>query len=392
MKKLLVALVAIAALAGHIWFWYSARVRETVPPEDGAFAELLEDPRFDVALWVPYPHQNLAAAYAGMDDPEAFLEALSLAADLPPFETRGFGPFVAPPAREMVIAASDDRLSVAAEVYPTIALVARAAGRLADNPWLSGGEVQLDDRKGRVSWEGRTWRLESGAPAAGSGTGGEAEIGSDRQASLAWIKLRRAASVVPAGDYRLTRRDGGLELASVGIDVPAEFPRSASGPAPVAIALDGRAREGARVAALFEGRGRLSLPPSAVLWRGEVRRWKLPIEHLARLFGEKPDESSTRGWRVIVSDEPVRVASEELVPGLDASWQAGVEYGLWVRPREARSTLTAAADVLAEVPLVGRSRARRWRAWADLLAPFESRETLSLTVLGESGGAAIRVR
>ena len=132
-------------------YQYAPRERPAMPDQDGLPARLLASRAFETCFWVPYPHQNVGALARAVEDWPAWLAALARTADLPPPDLPSFGPFAVPPSSE-VTACSDsggDRLLVAAEVYPSIALIAKLAGRLAGNPWLSGGVVERGGRRAR---------------------------------------------------------------------------------------------------------------------------------------------------------------------------------------------------------------------------------------------------
>ena len=178
-----------------------------------------------MALWLAYPHQNLGAleeAFGSGGEREAFLAAIARLADLPEPALPRFGPFAAPPSRELVALSDEagERVLVAARVYPLLAAVSRLAGKIAGNPWLAGGEVDAFGGRAEVRWDGTLWTvgnvplaevLPDGA-AAGE-TAGQAGD-EEREPAVAELRLTRAVAFLPAGTMRLVRRDGGLELAS----------------------------------------------------------------------------------------------------------------------------------------------------------------------------------
>ena len=53
------ALTIGLAIAGHLWFWYAPRFRPSLPDE-GPAARLLRHETLPLAVWIPFPHQNLA--------------------------------------------------------------------------------------------------------------------------------------------------------------------------------------------------------------------------------------------------------------------------------------------------------------------------------------------
>jgi hypothetical protein len=194
-------LLAVGA-AAHVRYWYLPRER-SASPAAGSAAAVWSGAPLPLRVWIPYPHQNLAvlrrAAPAGLG---SLLRLFGV--KIP--ELPRFGPFDVPPSAAVAVA-SDSRgehFVALAEVYPAIALIARAAGRVADNPWLRGGEVRDGERRLRIGWHpGNVWwvttedpdavdlMLESAAPLDALPPG------------LAWFRSERPLSLLPAGDYRL---------------------------------------------------------------------------------------------------------------------------------------------------------------------------------------------
>ena len=208
------------ALAAHAGWWYLPRVREGRPDPDDVPGRLLAAGKLPVAVWVAYPHQNLGALEEGFGSGEErvrFLAAVARLAELPAPALPRFGPFAAPPARELVALsdAAGERVLVAARVYPALAAVARLAGSLAGNPWLAGGEVEAFGGRATVTWDGTLWTVgnvaledllpEAAAPIAETSFGGGGAI--------ATLRLERPVSFLPAGTMRLARRGDGFELA-----------------------------------------------------------------------------------------------------------------------------------------------------------------------------------
>jgi hypothetical protein len=257
----------LGLVLGHIAWWYWPRERAAAPDPASAAVRQLVAGDYDVCAWVPYPHQNLGElARVTGDFPQVLAAATRLAGSSAPEEMRSFGPFLVPPARELVACAdfAGGRLLVAARVYPGLALIARLAGRLADNAWLAGGEVgrlRVEWRDGlwTVSAEGR--RVTGGGerghgdarepgPAGGGGEGmghgvargpglaggggGEGRVdggsgsgsndppvSSPRElpAGLTLVRLARVVHDLPAGTYvlRRTGADLDVELAQPGV-------------------------------------------------------------------------------------------------------------------------------------------------------------------------------
>ncbi|MEA2693581.1 MAG: hypothetical protein QOJ16_2968, partial [Acidobacteriota bacterium] len=224
----LFALVLLLALAGHVWFWYLPRLRPALPYPGDLPGRLLASGVYDSCFWIPYPHQNLAAFAKELPDPAAFAGAAARLAEVEAPELPGFGPFAVPPADE--VTACSDRggqgFRVAARVYPVLSGIAKAAGRLAGNPWLSGGTVQQEKRTVRVAWEGNLWTVESGAPRTlPEGRAAAAGPGAPAAPALAAITLKTPVSVFPAGTYRLRPSAGGATLALDGSpEAPSDLP------------------------------------------------------------------------------------------------------------------------------------------------------------------------
>ena len=161
-------------IAGHFFYWYWPRERASAPA--GLPARLLASGEYGACLWVPYPHQNLGKLEGAIADGPAYLAAAARVADLPAPVMRSFGPFAVPPSSE-IVACSDldgDRFLLVARVYPALAAVAKLAGRLADNPWLKGGEIreergkrdEVQERVLHVAWRDGYWTVRSGAEPA----------------------------------------------------------------------------------------------------------------------------------------------------------------------------------------------------------------------------------
>lgn len=242
-------LVLAGLVVAHAVYWYAPRPRPAVPAE-AALAGWLADPVEDgvgSGVWLPYPHQNLAALQEALGGPgagERFLERLlrvargdyrrSAGDDL---EMPGFGPFRLPPARELVVMLKEEGEGaagvLAARLYPTWAWVGRGAGRLAGNPWLAGGEVRVGGRPARVSWDGRLWsvRRRDGGPGSPLPQAAErqppglppelrAALGSEPVLGLVRVGRGMAArGELPPGWLVLRRppgEAGGLELVSAG--------------------------------------------------------------------------------------------------------------------------------------------------------------------------------
>lgn len=413
-KRLLAAAAAAVALLGawgHLAWHYGPRVRPATPDPEDLPGALLADARYEACLWLPYPHQNLGALAREVEDPAAYLAAVAEAAGLDQAPAiPSFGPFRAPPAKELALAFDLDggRFAAAARVYPGLALVARLAGTVARNPWLAGGEVEAGHRLLRVRWEGTLWVVEpagqdpeDGAAAPDAPDPSAVPAGPDPPADLARFRIARDLGWLPAGAYRLSGTPEGLRLTSAGgpsgsgppaVDDSGRGPAAAEallGESAVAVTYDSGRRRGRelRAAALFAGGSRHSLPPTAVFGSPGGGRWKLPAEGLlSRITGDLP-AAEAAGLRVVASDgEGLRLGTA-LAPRLARLGSAPLSRGLWLRPGPAHATVASVAARLEEIPIVGPARARRWQAWATLLAPLARYRSLSLEVDGDSGTA-----
>lgn len=403
-------LVALAAAAGHVYFWYWPRERPADPGKGGpAVAMVLSESALPLCAWVPYPHQNLA----GMSRGDSPLSNLAAAMQTLRGDRRrampGFGPFPLPPGHGLGLCSDREgnRLRLIAEVYPLLATLARWSGHLAANPWLAGGEVESGGRRLVVRWEGNVWTVADAAsagltpgtePAASPGAAGE-EAG--RVLGLA--RLRRPWGAVPAGLYRIERRDGDLALRS------AHLPRgSASGTvarvAPlsegiplVSVIVDDVEPRRIRVMAMVEGAGKDPdrLPGFVVLHRGSGERWRLPREALGPLLDLEARESTVAGWTTAALDDEALAWAERLATelgSLEEPARAGLVAALWVDPGRVGPTMHRLADDLERLPIVKRRYVRAWRAAALAAGALESSHLLTLAVVAGQDAPALELR
>jgi len=194
--------VAGLAVAVHLWYWYAPRERPGAP-STGAAAALFAASPLPYRLWIPYPHQNLARLRR--DVPAGVGAALRLFGVKAPRLQR-FGPFDVPPSSAIALAsdARGDQWVVVAQVYPAIALIARAAGSVAGNPWLAGGEVESGGKGLRVGWApGGVWWVSSEGSAEATEIIGRPVESSGLPAGLAWLRSGKGLGPLPPGDYRL---------------------------------------------------------------------------------------------------------------------------------------------------------------------------------------------
>lgn len=392
-RRLLVLVAAALAVAAHGAFWYLPRARAAAPSARAAAA--LASPGAELAIWIPFPHQNLGA----IDDRLAALEAglAGLAggdegriADLP-----RFGPFAVPPARELllVVEAGGGR-SAELAVYPAVRWLARAAGLLAGNPWLSGGE--LPGRSGEsVAWSDGRWCWRRGRP------GGPAAAAlSTPPAPPAYSLVRSDAGVgpLPAGIHRLVRGREPRTLELVSGDPPAAQGFGAGPPGPVGWWVE-RA-PGAGAADAMRGlvvwdalAGIEGVPAMATLASGPAGgpEHDLPGEELLDLVGAEVPTAEVAGIRVRALDRPTLDRGVALAGDLAA--RVGTDRGLEVAGAADVDRLSALlerfAGHLRRIPLVGGAEARGVERAAVALAPLAGSGRATLEV--GPGGAWSRL-
>lgn len=201
-SAILLVLAALGAAAAHLLYWYAPRERAGAPGPDDPTAAIFAHAQVPVRLWIPYPHQNLAELRRKA--PQGLASTLRLFGIRPP-EMRRFGPFEMPPSRSIVVAAGsrgEDVLAVAA-VYPSIRWIARAAGKVAGNPWLAGGEVESGGRPLRVGWTNGLWWVTSDPDLDVASLLAEPAPVSTAPPGVAFVRSDRGLGPLPAGDYRI---------------------------------------------------------------------------------------------------------------------------------------------------------------------------------------------
>ncbi|MDX1997444.1 MAG: hypothetical protein SF066_06965 [Thermoanaerobaculia bacterium] len=400
----LAALALLLGLVAHWWYWYQPKERAGIADPQDLPARVFADPAARFALWLPYPHQNLAAAADACGNLEDLAGAMVRRAG-----GRGgervvalprFGPFIAPPARELAASwQADGGVVLTARVYPALALIAKLAGRVAGNPWLAGGTVELDGRAATVEWLGSLWL----ARTAGTELPPAVAHPAAPAPSLGAFHLATAAAPLPAGEYRLTRTlDGGLEALLVGAPPPA-------------VATGGLARADAALLLIRGGAvpewhkpyptpGALmlsahlsssGLPISAVFHPVDQPPWKLPARGLAELFGGEGENEEIGGLRLAASDTEGLASGRKLLPEV-APWlgarRSELVVALWLDPRAARKALSGASRVFEELPFLGHRReAEALGDWRTLLSPFEDFSEFSMVVLDGPPRAALRL-
>jgi hypothetical protein len=415
-RGLLILLLLVALAAGHYFYWYAPRERAATPEPGGLPARLLDSGAYDACFWIPYPHQNLGKLQGALGDGAAWVGAVARIAGLPPPVLPAFGPFTVPPSEEIAGCSdlSGKRFLIVAKIYPTLAAVSRLSGKVADNPWLSGGEVrevsgpagedeEPTEKVLTVAWREGYWTVSTGE-APGLAPSGETAA---RPESLGLFRLLRDVSQFPVGDYRLRRESEDLVLALDGDNPPPppepDLPRTnhpvllavagpawpASEPRPLPSAafalfdLD-EASRGARISSLG------SLPGAAVFNAPDGEpRWGLPAQGIAGLVSKSLPRGNAAGWKINAVDaESLRHAkmlaprlAKLTSPGSDGGMGDGgrLVLGLWAQPRPALQVVGEVRKILQGLPLVSRNQIRRWNDWETLLRPLAHCEGLELT-------------
>ena len=95
---------SLLAIAGHVAWSYLPRARPVTPRDGSPVAALLASQDFPAAVWVPYPHQNLAHLRQVAGAGPASLRAVARLAGLPAPALPTFGPLALPPSSEIAFA------------------------------------------------------------------------------------------------------------------------------------------------------------------------------------------------------------------------------------------------------------------------------------------------
>ena len=379
---LLVLLILLGA--GHIAYWYWPREHSGTPGRDSFAAGLLADDDLPLRVWVAHPHQNLAFL-TNSGSGENWRQGLAQLAGLPPIELPGFGPFDLPPASELAVATDEagKRLRVAARIYPVISWIARAAGRVAGNPWLAGGEVDEGGRRLIVAWKGRTWTLRT---AGDEWSAGNAQ---DEGEALARLVIEKPIEPFPSGNYRVVRSGVHLDFLSTGARADDLIE-----PEGGVLMVTERRSAGRRASAVLgPGQGSLRGVPSAVVFAQQgVKMPALPFEGLYRILGIKRRRAQVRGWRLVASDRLALERGRDLVPGLVRSMNSsdtGLAYT--VDLDLVRAVSESLEEALEGVPLPPIREVKQWRGAALLLIELGAYDRWTLEVAAEGGEVRSRL-
>lgn len=407
------ALIAgLALAAGHVAYWYLPRLHPGQPRPGLLPAQLLASDAYSFAVWMPYPHQNLGvltrAATAGGERSEAeeLGHALARLAGLPRPSLPRFGAFEVPPATEIAFAGDDrgEHFALFAEVYPAVAAFAKLAGRLAGNPWLEGGVLEVEGRRVEVTWHGRVWTVTSpGFPSL------DADAATATPPGLAIVEVRRAVPPLPAGRFVLTRQGRDLALTSAGAG---DGPRDLEELDPAALGLfllvatgpSATPDEPTQAMAFFPTAARAKspdrstsyeLPGMASIWETGGRRWELPGEGLLEVTGHRVRQREVGRFSVASLDGRSLRRVEELMPRLAPIAQPRTRdqlaWGLWLDLEGGLGEVKRLADALAEIPIAPRRHRQRWHDAAVVLAPA-ARSFSRLTVVVTDEPRVLRLR
>ncbi len=404
-------LLALMALAGHIWYHYLPRARPAVPRGDSRVAALIEGADFPAALWMPYPHQNLAYLRRIIGAEPGSVRAVARLSGLPSPTLPSFGPLPLPPSSEIAVASDDagERFVVVAEVYPAIAAFARLAGRLAGNPWLGGGEIVVEGRPAEVRWQENRWSVASAdlAPEAASPPtpAGRADTGSADRApglppeatpGLALIRIRQAVDPLPAGLYRLWENHGDVGITTGAGTVAPASPGLAGRLETFGLFLlvySGRQPalgEPAQALAFFdqEAEKLTEIPRVAALHEPDAERWELPGEDWLGLAQRNPSTAAAGGWSIAAYDSISLERARRVAPELnkaagDPAIGDRLRWGLWLDLRGGMAEVDRIARQLSKLPIVPR-RLERWNDARRALSPLVERYCdLTVTVTDE---------
>lgn len=389
-RVFLALLLLLLLLAGHVVYWYGSRERAVAWSPESPPARLLAAGAYDLCLWLPYPHQQLGALTAAIgesgDVPAYLAAAARLSGDDTP-EMPRFGPFLVPPASAVTLCADRQggRFEAAAEVYPVLSWIAKAAGRVAGNPYLSGGAIPDARRPRQVEWQGRLWRVSSGPPVA---LPDRAPAGA---ASLAVLRVRQGWPEIPPGDYQLRRQSEALEVVLAGAPPPpaADFPPAGvSDPeGPVLFAAVGADAGGPPAGlALFplDSGGSLHLPGAAVFHPPGARRWTLPGGQLADWLSAAAGGRSrpVAGWEISAlngeSERRANLLAPRLARLVSPQGQGGLALALWVDPAPALELVQRTRGMLEALPLLPERQVQRWHDLETVLAPLSRCQRITL--------------
>lgn len=432
-RRIVLVVTAVACVA-HLGWWYWPRLHRASPR--GLPAALLSEPRVADAIWVAYPHQNLARLEARSGDVGELAAHVATLLDSEPPALPRFAFWPVPPARSLAWARSGDGRTeiVALDPYPLVRWLARAAGRLAGNPWLAGGAVDDDPTAGRVSWQSGTWIFERGdTPPLINSTGG-ARTRAERlreaakkqrpfaapqgtrkarlreaareqrsfaapkgaRKALAWVRVGVGHPPWPAGLYRLQAVPDGVELThgpAAGSRTAAAVRQLQDRSVLIAVAAeDGGAGAVALVRPSASGAG-LQLPGAVLVERGESGL-ELPGARLLEGIGVRPHEGDGGAYRIRSWDRGSLALGSELIGALRPADRAGElpRLAMWADVDEVGEWAEALGGALRVVPFIDPEPARRWSAFAALARAAGPRASLWVEIDDARGAARVELR
>lgn len=392
---LLATLLAGLALFGHIYYWYWPRVHTAVPDPEAPFTAWLRNESFVYSVWIPYPHQNLAALnrLGGLGPAE--LRSLGRLAGLPEPHFPSFGSLSLPPSSALAALSDEDGQSfaVAADVYPIFALFSRLAGKVAGNPWLGGGEVMVEGRKMIVWWQGNVWMVSSPVEIPLQ-NGEKAGSAIEPRPVLLVARVRHELELLPPGLYRLLFDPSAatFELRSQ-IDLPPELSKERpdlGGASAYLLAFAG-ARAGfgmPRQALVFfrhSDEQSTDFPPAAIFCAVGSERWQLPAEDLLELSGRKATTEEHDGWQIATFEPAALAGGRALIPEVrelaESERVSHLVFGAWLDLEPAAREVARLGRMLDRAPLVSRRKVERWHDLEKVLQGSSRRfRRLSLVV------------
>jgi hypothetical protein len=402
--------LAAVLVAGHVAYWYMPRLREARPRPGLLPARLLASDDLPFAVWMPYPHQNLAMLEAAPSEGLSwadFSRALARLAGVPEPALPAFGSFRVPPSREIAFAADEkgERFALAAEVYPAVAAFAKLSGALADNRWLRGGELTVEGRKVSVAWHGRVWTVSSPAFPRLEGD----PPGPSGPPSLLVAEARRPAPSLPPGRFHLTRQGRDLVFASAGAAPEGfafEVPEHADLGLFLLVVSGGNVGRKEPIQAMaffgrenpltFKQRGvSFELPGMASIWETGGERWSLPGESLLEWSGRKARRTEIGRFSVAALDRRSFRRIQDLAPKLAylvvPRREGRLAWGLWLDLAVGRLEISRIARVMEAIPLVSAEQRQRWRDTATVLEPVaRAFSRVSLVVTEEPPAMELR--
>ncbi len=420
-------LAALLAIAGHLAYHYLPRSRPAVPQSTSRVAALLDQADLPAAVWVPYPHQNLAYMGATLGADSASMRAVARLAGLPTPALPTFGPLALPPSSEIAVASDDagERFVVVARVYPAVAAFAKLAGRLAGNPWLHGGEIVVEGRTAEVRWQGNLWLVASSElpPEAPEPAVAPRPEAPPEAPGLAWIRIRQAVDPLPAGLSGLGQDDAGIGISSRRSAAAsprgsaeasprgsaAASPRGSaaasprgSAEAPARLGLASRLAslklfllvysgrhpalgEPSQALAFFDQEQEkiMEMPRVAALHEPGSSRWELPGEGLLELTGRRPQAATVGEWSIAALDSTSLAEAGRVAPELDAVDAGGLKWGLWLDLGGGLAEVERIARLLGGVPIVPRRQVERWNDARRALSPLAERYSLLTATVSE---------